>query len=69
MGGLTDTPALRVIPDHEHMMAEAIEHNPSGRMTTPEDVADTLVALANPRIKWITGDVIRVDGGEYIVGF
>ena len=69
MGGLTDTPALRVIPGHEQMMAEALEHNPSGRMTTPEDIADTLVALANPRVKWITGDVIRVDGGEYVVGF
>jgi enoyl-[acyl-carrier-protein] reductase (NADH) len=69
MGGLTDTPALRAIPGHEHMIEQALKFNPSGRMTTPEDIAATLVALANPKVAWITGEVIRVDGGEYIVGF
>jgi enoyl-[acyl-carrier protein] reductase III len=69
MGGLTDTPALRVIPGHEEMMEQALRFNPSGRMTTPEDIAGTLVALADPGLTWITGAVIRVDGGEYIVGF
>jgi enoyl-[acyl-carrier protein] reductase III len=69
MAGITDTPALRAIPGHEHMLKEALHHNPSGRMTTPEDVAATLVALANPELSWITGTVIPVDGGEFIVGF
>lgn len=69
MAGITDTPALRAIPGYEHMLQEALHHNPSGRITTPQDVAETLVALANPDICWITGSVIRVDGGEFIVGF
>lgn len=69
MAGITDTPALRAIPGHEHMLQEALHHNPSGRMTLPEDVAATLVALANPELRWITGTVIPVDGGEFIVGF
>ena len=69
MAGITDTPALRAIPGHAHMLQEALHHNPSGRMTTPEDVAATLVALANPELSWITGTVIPVDGGEFIVGF
>jgi NAD(P)-dependent dehydrogenase (short-subunit alcohol dehydrogenase family) len=69
MGGITDTPALRAIPGHEHMIQEALHHNPSGRMTTPQDIAATLVALADPKITWLTGAIIRVDGGEYIVGF
>jgi NAD(P)-dependent dehydrogenase (short-subunit alcohol dehydrogenase family) len=69
MAGITDTPALRAIPGHEHMLQEALHHNPSGRMTTPEDVATTLVALASPELSWITGTVIPVDGGESIVGF
>lgn len=68
MGGLTDTPALRVIPGHEMMIQEALKRNPSGRMTTPEDIAAALVALADPRMTWITGTVIPVDGGEYIAG-
>jgi enoyl-[acyl-carrier protein] reductase III len=69
MGGLTDTPALRAIPGHEQMIEQALQFNPSGRMTTPEDIAATIVALADPRVSWVTGTVIRVDGGECIVGF
>jgi len=40
------------------------ELHPDGRMTQPEDVANTLVALMDQRLDWITGTVIRVDGGE-----
>jgi enoyl-[acyl-carrier protein] reductase III len=69
MAGITDTPALRAIPGHEHMLQEALHHNPSGRITTPEDIAAMLVSLANPGLSWITGTIIRVDGGEFIVGF
>lgn len=68
MGGLTDTPALRAIPGHETMIEEALRRNPSGRMTRPEDVAAALVTLAHPRLTWITGTVIPVDGGEFIAG-
>lgn len=66
--GVTDTPALRVIPGHETYIAEALKRNPGGRMTTPEDVAKVLVALADPAVTWISGAVIPVDGGEIIVG-
>jgi len=66
--GVADTPALRVIPGHENYVAEALKRNPGGRLTTPEDVAQVLVALADPAITWISGAVIPVDGGEIIVG-
>lgn len=66
--GVTDTPALRAIPGHEHWVQEALARNPGGRLTTPEDVATVLVALADPAITWISGTVIPVDGGELIVG-
>jgi enoyl-[acyl-carrier protein] reductase III len=66
--GVTDTPALRKIPGHEAIIAEARRRNPGGRMTTPEDVARALVALTHPDTYWITGNVIGVDGGEDIVG-
>jgi enoyl-[acyl-carrier protein] reductase III len=68
MGGVTDTPALRVIPGHEAMIEEALRRNPSGRMTTPQDIATTLVILADPRLSWVTGAVIPVDGGEIMAG-
>jgi NAD(P)-dependent dehydrogenase (short-subunit alcohol dehydrogenase family) len=66
--GVTDTPALRAIPGHEAYMEEALRRNPHGRLTTPDDVATTLVALADPALTWISGTVIPVDGGESIVG-
>jgi NAD(P)-dependent dehydrogenase (short-subunit alcohol dehydrogenase family) len=67
--GVTDTPALRKIPGSESIKRAAIEGNPSGRLTTPDDVAATIVALSRPETYWMTGNVIGVDGGEDIVAF
>ena len=64
--GVTDTPALRRIPGYEHLISAATERNPGGRMTRTEDVAEALVALASPRLHWMTGNTIGVDGGELI---
>jgi enoyl-[acyl-carrier protein] reductase III len=66
--GVTATPAARKIPGYEHLAVEALRRNPSGRMTTPEDVARALVVLAHPDTAWMTGNVIGIDGGEDIVG-
>jgi len=66
--GVTNTPALQKIPGHEAIIEMAQRRNPSGRLTTPEDVARAIVALAHPDTFWITGNVIGVDGGEEIVG-
>jgi NAD(P)-dependent dehydrogenase (short-subunit alcohol dehydrogenase family) len=64
--GVTDTPALRRIPGHEELLKVAGERNPAGRLTRPEDVAEAIVALASPRLHWMTGNTIGVDGGEAI---
>jgi NAD(P)-dependent dehydrogenase (short-subunit alcohol dehydrogenase family) len=66
--GVTNTPALQKIPRHDQIIAEARRRNPSGRMTTTEDVARAIVVLSHPDTYWITGNVIGVDGGEDIVG-
>ena len=68
MPGVTDTPALRAIPNHERIVSQVKAQHPAGRMTTPEDIAQTLVVLADPRLRWISGTVIPVDGGEAVVG-
>lgn len=67
-GGVTDTPALRKIPGNDLLIEGATAKNPSGRLTTPEDVADAVVALCSPKAHWMTGNVINVDGGEEVVG-
>lgn len=66
--GVTDTPALRKIPGNEKMVEATLRRNPSGRMTTPQDVAATIVALSHPEVKFVSGSVIFVDGGEDVVG-
>lgn len=67
MPGVADTPAFRAIPGHEEILAQVHAHHPAGRLTTPEDVAQALVSLADPRLTWISGAVIPVDGGEAVV--
>ncbi len=66
--GVTDTPALRLIPGSDHLKAQARIRNPFGRLTTPEDVADVIYLLSLPESAWINGAIIRVDGGERISG-
>jgi enoyl-[acyl-carrier protein] reductase III len=64
--GVTDTPALRRIPEGPAMLERVKESNPGGRSTTPEDVATTIAILSDERLEWMTGNVIGVDGGEEI---
>ncbi len=66
--GVTDTPALRKIPNSDEMIETVLRVNPHGRLTTPEMVADAIAAFAHPGTGWMTGNVIRVDGGEDITG-
>jgi len=68
MAGVTDTPALRKIPGNEAMIENAKARHPYGRLTTTEDVAQAIALLSRPEAAWITGNVLRVDGGESIAG-
>jgi enoyl-[acyl-carrier-protein] reductase (NADH) len=65
--GITDTPALRAIPGHEEMIEFARRRNPYHRLTNPDDVAHAIAEFSRPGLAWMTGNVIRVDGGEFIV--
>ena len=66
--GVTETPALRLIPGNAHLKAEARSKNPYGRLTVPEDVANMVYLMALPEAAWVNGALIRVDGGEHISG-
>ncbi|MCS7204876.1 MAG: SDR family oxidoreductase [Leptospiraceae bacterium] len=64
--GVTDTPALRLIPGSAQMSAHSRLRNPLGRLTTPEDVANVVYVMSLDETSWINGAIIRVDGGERI---
>jgi len=68
MAGVTDTPALRKIPGNEKLVEFAKARNPHHRLTTPSDVAKCIAVLCHQDTYWMTGNVIRVDGGEGSVG-
>ncbi|KAA3659923.1 MAG: SDR family NAD(P)-dependent oxidoreductase [Calditrichaeota bacterium] len=66
--GVTDTPALRLIPGSNHLKAGAKKRNPFNRLTMPEDVANFIYLMCQDEAAWANGNIIRVDGGEHISG-
>ncbi len=64
--GITDTPALRMVPGSARMKAGARLRNPLGRLTVPEDVANMVYLLSLDEAAWVNGALVRVDGGEHI---
>ena len=62
--GMIDTDMFRSIGDEK--MQEHIKHIRLGRLGTPEEVADAIVFLASDLSRYITGDIIGVDGGAMI---
>tara|TARA_B100000902_G_C27273789_1_gene897741 strand:- start:130 stop:894 length:765 start_codon:yes stop_codon:yes gene_type:complete len=66
--GVTETDALKKIPGNEIMIKNAINNNPHKRLTQPSDIADFIEILLSYESSWMTGNIIRVDGGEDITG-
>jgi NAD(P)-dependent dehydrogenase (short-subunit alcohol dehydrogenase family) len=66
--GVTDTPALRKIPENQRMVDITLARNPHGRLTTTQDVAEAIVRLSESDSDWVSGNVIGVDGAEYVTG-
>jgi len=66
--GVTDTAALRKIPGNDMMVKNAMAANPHQRLTEPEDIADVIEMFLSYNSSWMTGNIIRVDGGEDITG-
>jgi 3-oxoacyl-[acyl-carrier protein] reductase len=43
----------------------AIDMNPSGRMGTPEEIANVATFLVSPSASWVTGTCLAIDGGAH----
>jgi NAD(P)-dependent dehydrogenase (short-subunit alcohol dehydrogenase family) len=66
--GVTDTPALRKIPEAARMVEVMLARNPHARLTATTDVAEAIVRLSESDSDWISGNVIGVDGAEFVTG-
>ncbi len=62
--GFIDTDMVRRLP--EEVRQKALEEIAFRRMGRPEDVAWVVTFLCTDRARHVTGEVIRVDGGQYI---
>ncbi len=59
--GFIDTAMTAVLP--EEVRAGFLRNIPLNKMGTPQDVANAALFLASPLAEYITGQVIKVDGG------
>ncbi len=62
--GMVMTEMARKIP--EEFLNKAINETVLGRVAEPADVADVVAFLCSDRSRHVTGEVIKVDGGQYI---
>lgn len=66
--GWIDTPLnasyVDTHPDREAVIAALALLHPIGRVGSPEDVADVVVWLAGNESRFVTGQVITIDGGR-----
>jgi len=65
--GVMETNAIKIFPDVAEFVRKAKQRNPSGRLTTPEDIAKVAEFILSDNAAWITGEIIRVDGGEQLI--
>ncbi|MBW1776410.1 MAG: SDR family oxidoreductase [Deltaproteobacteria bacterium] len=64
--GLIETPMLTQSEARDKIVDMAMAEIVLKRVGTPEDLANVVVFLASNKARHITGEVIKVDGGQYI---
>jgi NAD(P)-dependent dehydrogenase (short-subunit alcohol dehydrogenase family) len=61
--GIIETPLVAAVP--AELRAETVRRTPLGRLGQPDDVADVAIFLASDAARFVTGEVIEVNGGFY----
>jgi 3-oxoacyl-[acyl-carrier protein] reductase len=62
--GLVETELTKNLP--EKILENALSETLLGRLAKPEDIANAIIFLCSGFAKHITGEVIKVDGGQYV---
>jgi enoyl-[acyl-carrier protein] reductase III len=62
--GLVDTQAIDAFPDKAYQLETALAITPTGRLTTPDDVAGVVLFACSEAASQIVGQTIYVDGGR-----
>ena len=60
---LTDTPLASNLLSNDKKRESNAERNPLKKLGSPDDIANAAVYLLSDKATWITGEVMRVDGG------
>ena len=63
--GMVDTPLVKDVSEKVRLLSEA--QTPLRRIATPQDVANTIAFLASDRSNYLTGETIRVNGGQFML--
>ena len=58
--GATKTDLLAGAPAH---IIESVKRNSFGRMAEVDDISDVVCMISGPDARWITGQILRADGG------
>lgn len=66
--GIVETALTKEVLDNPERREYFMRRIPRGQLTSPEDVAETIFALASPLLEAVTGQLVLVDGGELIGG-
>lgn len=61
--GPVETPMNEIMRQNPEYVARMIDRVPLGRQGQPEDIAQLVLFLAGEGSSWITGEVVRIDGG------